>query len=81
MGEGYADFIFYPDCKSADAIILELKVDSTPDDAIRQIKDKKYILRFKGKIAEKPKYSGRILAVGISYNKKTKEHFCKVEEL
>lgn len=80
-GEGYADFIFYPDCKSADAIILELKVDSTPDDAIRQIKDKKYILRFKGKIAEKPKYSGRILAVGISYNKKTKEHFCKVEEL
>lgn len=80
-GEGYADFIFYPDCKSADAIILELKVDSTPDTAIRQIKDKRYVLRFKGKIAEKPKYTGRILAVGICYNRKTKEHSCKIEEL
>lgn len=80
-GEGYADFIFYPDCKSADAFILELKVDSTPDEAIQQIKDKKYALRFKGKIAEKPKYTGRILAVGISYDKKSKEHFCKIEEL
>lgn len=80
-GEGYADFIFYLDCKSDDAFILELKVDSTPDDAIQQIKDKKYALRFTGKIAEKPKYTGRILAVGISYDKKTKEHFCKIEEL
>ena len=39
------------------------------------------MLRFKGKLGEKPKYTGRILAVGISYNKKTKEHFCKVEVL
>ena len=30
---------------------------------------------------EMQKYTGRILAVGISYNKKTKEHFCKVETL
>ncbi len=37
-GEGYVDFIFYPKRRSADAIILELKVDSTPDEAIRQIK-------------------------------------------
>lgn len=80
-GEGYVDFIFYPDRKNADAFILELKVDSTPEDAIRQIKDKEYALRFKGKLAEKPKYTGRILAVGINYDKKTKEHTCKVEEL
>lgn len=80
-GEGYADFIFYPDRKDMDALILELKVDGTPDDAIQQIKDKKYALRFKGKLGETPKYTGRLLAVGISYNKKTKEHSCKIEEL
>ena len=27
------------------------------------------------------KYTGRILAVGISYDKKMKKHSCKVEEL
>ena len=80
-GEGYVDFIFYPDQKNQDAFILELKVDSTPDDAIRQIKDKEYVLRFKGKLGEKTKYTGRILAVGISYDKKMKKHSCKVEEL
>lgn len=37
--------------------------------------------RFLGKLGEKTKYTGRILAVGISYNRKTKEHFCKIEEL
>ncbi|MCX4325937.1 MAG: AAA family ATPase [Lachnospiraceae bacterium] len=78
-GEGYVDFIFYPERKGADAIILELKVNCTPEDAIKQIKSKNYVLRFKGKLGENPKYTGRILAVGISYSKKTKEHLCKVE--
>ena len=80
-GEGYVDFIFYPERKGADALILELKIDSTPKDAIQQIKDKKYALRFAGKIGEAPKYTGRILAVGISYNRKTKEHACRIEVL
>lgn len=80
-GRGYVDFIFYPKRKTADALIIELKVDSTPDDAIRQIKDKDYVLRFKGKLGEKQTYTGRILAVGISYSKKTKKHSCKVEML
>lgn len=80
-GKGYADFIFYPEQKEADALILELKVNSTPAAALKQIKDKKYVLRFKGKLAESPKYTGRILGVGISYNKKTKKHACQVEVL
>ncbi|MCI8599122.1 MAG: hypothetical protein HFJ10_11910 [Lachnospiraceae bacterium] len=25
------------------------------------------------------KYTGRILLIGISYNRKTKEHYCKIE--
>lgn len=81
-GKGFVDFIFYPiKDKTADCIILELKVDHTPDEAIGQIKDKKYVLRFKGKLGEEPLYTGRILAVGISYDKKQKKHFCKVEVL
>ncbi len=80
-GMGYVDFIFYPERKNADVIILELKVDSTPDEAIRQIKNKNYALRFKGKLGEKPRYTGRILAVGIGYSKKKKKHSCRVETL
>lgn len=80
-GEGYVDFIFYPNRPNADAIILELKIDSTPEEAINQIKEKNYALRLTGKMGEKPKYTGRILAVGISYYRKSKEHFCKVEVL
>lgn len=80
-GTGYVDFIFYPIDRKADCVILELKVDSTPEEAIQQIKDKQYALRFKGKLGEKALYSGRILAVGISYGKKTKEHQCKIEVL
>lgn len=80
-GEGYVDFIFYPNCKSDDGIILELKIDSSPEEAILQIKEKKYFLRFLGKLGETPRCTGRILLAGISYNKKTKEHSCKVEVL
>lgn len=79
-GTGYADFIFYPVWdKDADGIILELKIDSTPDEAISQILAKKYALRFHGRLAEKPGYTGRILAVGIAYDRKTKKHTCKTE--
>ena len=49
--------------------------------AVRQIKEKNYALKFKGKLGQDPEYTGRILAVGISYDKKTKQHNCKVEVL
>lgn len=81
-GKGYVDFIFYPEAdKNADCIILELKVDHTPQEAIRQIKDKKYALKFLGRLGEKTRFSGRVLAVGISYNRVYKKHSCKVEVL
>lgn len=80
-GEGYVDFIFYPERKGMDGIILELKVDSSPEDAIRQIENKHYVLRFQGKLGERPKYTGQIRAVGINYNRKTKEHTCKIKIL
>lgn len=82
-GVGYVDFIFYPFVKNDDAIIIELKVNHTVDEAIQQIKDRQYILRFEGKLGEKTEYTGRILAVGIAYNKddENKRHECKVEVL
>lgn len=82
-GVGYVDYIFYPFRREDDAIILELKVNHTADDAIRQIKERRYALRFEGKTGEKPEYTGRILAVGIAYDKddRTKRHECKVEVL
>ncbi len=80
-GKGFVDFIFYPVRANQDGLILELKVDHTPEEAIAQIKEKEYALRFKGRMAEKEHYTGRILAVGIGYNRETKEHRCLVEEL
>lgn len=62
-------------------IILELKVDQTPEEALAQIKDKKYAMRFMGKMGEKPAYTGRILGVGISYDREKKCHNCRQEVL
>lgn len=81
-GTGYVDFIFYPEAgHKADGIILELKVNDTPEHALQQIKDKKYALKFEGKLGEQPKYQGRILGVGIGYDKAAKIHSCKIEVL
>ena len=81
-GLGYVDFIFYPYNQHDDCLILELKVDHTPEEAIAQIKEKQYALKFAGSLGDAHKrYDGRILAVGIGYNKKDKQHRCKVEVL
>lgn len=81
-GIGYVDFIFYPEIdRKADGIILELKVDHTAEEAIQQIKEKKYLTKFQGKLGQKPRYTGRILGVGIAYYKDTKKHECKIEVL
>lgn len=82
-GVGYVDYIFYPFRRNDDAIIIELKVNHTADEAIAQIKDRQYALRFMGKAGQKPEYRGRILAVGIAYDKDdtAKRHECKVEVL
>ncbi len=81
-GIGYVDFIFYPEIDyGADGIILELKVGHTAEEALAQIKDRKYALKFEGKLGETPRYTGRILGVGIAYDKSTKQHSCKVQVL
>ncbi len=73
-GIGFADFIFYPNDKSKPAFIIELKKDSTPDEALKQIKEKRYPLALKD-------YTGTKLAVGITYDSKQKQHHVKIEEI
>ena len=73
-GVGRADFIFYPNDKSKPAFILELKKNSTPDEALKQIKEKRYATALKD-------YTGKKLAVGISYDEKLKKHSVKIEEI
>ena len=54
--------------------ILELKKNSTPEEAFRQIKEKKYGFALRD-------YTGKKLAVGISWDKKTKEHIIEIENI
>ena len=75
-GKGYVDFAFHPRIKGDTAFIIELKKDSSPEIAIKQIKEKEYFEKFK-----KENASSKILAVAICYNSKTKEHECKIEEI
>ena len=74
-GKGYADLVFLPRPLHADlpALIVELKWDKTSEAAIQQIRNRQY-----GKALED--YAGRILAVGISYDKETRQHECVIEE-
>ncbi|MCD7818508.1 MAG: ATP-binding protein [Lachnospiraceae bacterium] len=78
-GIGYVDYIFYPYNRSDDGIIIELKVDDSPETALKQIKDKNYPLKFQGKLGEQSKTTGRIILVGIGYYRKDKVHQCRIE--
>ncbi len=81
-GKGFVDFIFYPETPLAEeGIILELKVDHSPEEAIAQIKEKNYALRFMGETARYKTKLQRVLLVGIGYDKETKKHHCKVETM
>ena len=72
-GKGYADLVMIPRRNvSKPALVIELKFNHSADTAICQIKQKNYPAR----IAD---YTGDILLVGISYDKETKQHACKIE--
>ena len=73
-GIGFADFIFFPNNKSKPAFIIELKKDSTPEEALKQIREKRYARAL-------DEYTGQKLAVGISYDSKLKTHKIKVEDV
>ena len=74
-GKGFADLVLVPR-KDVDkpAIIVALKVDRTVDAAIDQIHRKQYP-------AKLTQYTGRLLLVGISYDRQNKTHTCKIEHI
>ena len=72
-GKGYADMVFIPK-DDKPAMIVELKWNQDVETAIDQIKEKKYPKGLE-------EYRDNLLIVGISYDKKTKKHSCRIEEV
>ncbi len=74
-GNGFADIVLLPyNATDKPALLIELKYDKSADAAIRQIKEKRYdgVLR---------NHTGKVILVGINYDKKTKHHDCVIESM
>ena len=75
-GRGFADFVFLPKPEYLPyypALVVELKWNKTVHTALDQIIDRKYP-------ASIVDYTGDILLVGITYNRKSKEHQCIIKQ-
>ena len=75
-GRGFADFVYIPKKEYIEeypALLIELKWNRNVETALEQIKSRKY----PEAIAN---YTGKILLVGMNYDKKTKEHSCIIEK-
>lgn len=74
-GRGFADFVYLlkPEYRNEyPALVVELKWKQSAEASIRQIRDRKYPESLLP-------YIGKILLVGIHYDKQTKEHQCRIE--
>ena len=72
-GEGFADLVFIPRTGNHNpAMIVELKWNQSTGIALEQIKDRNYIRCLKD-------YHGKVLFVGVNYDKKSKKHTCQFE--
>lgn len=75
-GRGFADFVYIPKPEykiDYPALIVELKWNQNAQTALRQIREKQY----PDSILD---YTGKILLIGINYDKKTKRYDCVIEE-
>lgn len=75
-GRGFADFVYVPKPeyrKDYPALLVELKWNKNAETALMQIKEKQYPSAIQD-------YTGELLLVGISYDKETKEHLCRIEK-
>ena len=82
-GFGRYDVMIEPKDVNGKAFILEFKVfnpnreaalEETVQNALKQIKEKNYCQALNN-------YAGNLLFVGISYDEKTKEHSCRIEQM
>ena len=77
-GDGYADIVYFPKKTSPlPALVIELKWNHSAEGAIEQIRKKRYPEVLLG-------YGGKILLVGIAYEKDAKDrdrkHVCVIEQ-
>ncbi len=77
-GDGYADVVYLPKKDSMmPALVIELKWNKTAEGAIQQIKDRQYPSAIHN-------YGGKILLIGINYNKEApvgkRKHTCMIEK-
>ena len=72
-GKGYCDYLFRPLRPSHPAIILELKVDGSCEQALAQIREKNYM--------QEVEDCKEILLVGINYDSRSKHHECQIEKI
>ncbi len=78
-GDGYADIVYFPKKASPmPALVIELKWNQSANGAIEQIREKRYPAALAG-------YGGRIVLVGICYEKEARKngsrHTCMIEEI
>ncbi len=74
-GKGFADLVLLPYRDvDAPAVILELKWNKDADTAITQIKRNAYTKSLLH-------YTGDVVLAGISYDKRTKQHICRIERV
>jgi hypothetical protein len=69
---GRSDISFFPKEPGYPPFIVELKAGRSPEEAIEQIKSRRYWEAWDG-------YKGKILLVGINYDEKTLKHSSKTE--
>ena len=74
-GKGFADLVFLPRKQFPEkpALVVELKWNHSAIGAIAQMKEKNYCKSLE-------EYRGKILLVAISYDKKTRQHSCVIEQ-
>lgn len=75
-GRRFADFVYIPKPEYRNdypALVVELKWNKRAQTALDQIKEKRYPDSLRG-------YTGNILLVGISYDRKIKSYECRIEK-
>jgi hypothetical protein len=73
-GRGLADVVYLPRRGDpAPALVVELKWDRSPEAAIAQVRERDYPAALRD-------WGGPILLVGITYDRKSKRHVCRIEE-
>lgn len=76
-GKGFADLVFIPKASffhTHPALVVELKWNQSADSAIRQIQNRRYFDALEG-------CADSALLVGINYDRLTKKHECRIENL